>query len=156
MRAQSALRSLASSSLPTSSTLPRLAAPAPTPWALQRRSFTPPAAPTYDARHPLPGGGPEPPSPSPNSRSAGEERARSASAEFYRAMVPSMLHCLALGSIVYYALELAYMMLAREKEGLDLREKVARLEGELEAARRGEGSEQEVREGKGRSWWKLW
>ncbi|GAA6056525.1 hypothetical protein JCM3770_006860 [Rhodotorula araucariae] len=142
MRAQGALRSFASSSPSTSSTLPRLVAPAPALSQLQRRCFTPPAAPTYDPRHPSPDSPPPPP--------------RSASAEFYRAMVPSMLHCLALGSIVYYALELAYMVLAREKEGLDLRDQVARLEGELEVARRGAVGAREEHGAKGKSWWKLW
>ncbi|GAA5868569.1 hypothetical protein JCM1840_005492 [Sporobolomyces johnsonii] len=84
----------------------------------------------------------------------------SPTAIFYRALVPSILHCLALGSIVYYALELTYMWLRREKEAEELGAKVAELERELEEARKGRGpsggSEREGATAKGRSWWRLW
>ncbi|KWU45869.1 hypothetical protein RHOSPDRAFT_32342 [Rhodotorula sp. JG-1b] len=84
---------------------------------------------------------------------------RSATSEFYRALVPSMLHCLALGSIVYYALELAYIYLAREKEGETLRARVEQLEGELAVARAGgaDGTATELEGERSRkSLWKLW
>ncbi|GAA5906380.1 hypothetical protein JCM5296_003184 [Sporobolomyces johnsonii] len=86
----------------------------------------------------------------------------SPTAIFYRALVPSILHCLALGSIVYYALELTYMWLRREKEAEELGAKVAELERELEEARKGRGpsgvseGEGEGETAAGRSWWKLW
>ncbi|GAA5898465.1 hypothetical protein JCM6882_007783 [Rhodosporidiobolus microsporus] len=100
-------------------------------------------------------GGPDPPSLYPP-----EPPRRSATAEFYRALVPAMLHCLALGSIVYYALELGWMWLKREKEAGELRERVGGLEEELEVERsRGAGGSTkgvgERGEGRG-SWWKLW
>lgn len=66
-----------------------------------------------------------------------------------------MLHCLALGSIVYYALELTYMYLLREKQGDDLRAKVAALEDELAAVRAGPHDAQGGAKAT-RSWWKLW
>ncbi|TKA52094.1 hypothetical protein B0A53_04754 [Rhodotorula sp. CCFEE 5036] len=84
---------------------------------------------------------------------------RSATSEFYRALVPSMLHCLALGSIVYYALELGYIYLAREKDGETLRARVEQLEGELEMARAGgaDGTAAGLEGERSRkSWWKLW
>jgi len=67
-----------------------------------------------------------------------------------------MLHCLALGSIVYYALELAYMVLSREKQGDELRAKVERLEGQLAEARAGKVDVPERARAAPRSWWKLW
>ncbi|CEQ40653.1 SPOSA6832_02287 [Sporobolomyces salmonicolor] len=83
----------------------------------------------------------------------------SPTAVFYRALVPSILHCLALGSIVYYALELSYMWLRREKDAEDLGARVAELERELEEARKGRetggvsAGERTARRG---SWWRLW
>lgn len=98
-------------------------------------------------------GGPEPPNllPPPAPK-------RSASSEFYRALVPSMLHCLALGSIVYYALELGWMWLKREKEGEELTRKVAELERELalERTRGISKGKSTAEDGKGGSWWKIW
>jgi len=75
-----------------------------------------------------------------------------------------MLHCLALGSIVYYALELVYMTLSREKQVEVLGDKVRRLEEALEIARvepvegvsRNTKGNEGDREGKGKSWWKVW
>jgi len=67
-----------------------------------------------------------------------------------------MLHCLALGSIVYYALELTWMTLAREKQGEELRARVEQLEGQLAEARAGKVDAQEVGQAARRSWWKLW
>ncbi|GAA5975000.1 hypothetical protein JCM11641_006797 [Rhodosporidiobolus odoratus] len=98
-------------------------------------------------------GGPEPPSLYPQQ----PQKQRSASAEFYRALVPSMLHCLALGSIVYYAMELGWMWLKREKEGVELSERVKVLEEELERERRrgAVGTKAEAASSGG-SWWKLW
>ncbi|GAA5864890.1 hypothetical protein JCM5353_003324 [Sporobolomyces roseus] len=88
----------------------------------------------------------------------------SVTAVFYKALLPSMLHCLALGSIVYYALELAYMTLSREKQVEELGDKVRRLEEALEIARQEpvEGVLRSVKRtegdggGKGKSWWKVW
>ncbi|GAA5897635.1 uncharacterized protein JCM6883_006762 [Sporobolomyces salmoneus] len=86
----------------------------------------------------------------------------SATAVFYRALVPSMLHCLALGSIVYYALELAYMTLKREQQVELLGDKVRKLEGELEDARRGPIGrvtgmiERKTDEREEKPWWKVW
>ncbi|GAA5823200.1 hypothetical protein JCM11251_007521 [Rhodosporidiobolus azoricus] len=102
-------------------------------------------------------GGPDPPSLYPTPPPSDATR-RSATSEFYRALVPAMLHCLALGSIVYYALELGWMWLKREKEGGELRDEVERLERELERVRRtGAGVEKgEEGEKEERSWWKLW
>ncbi|GAA5991747.1 hypothetical protein JCM10908_001120 [Rhodotorula pacifica] len=102
---------------------------------------------------------PQAPPPPPDSKP--QPKQRSATSEFYRALVPSMLHCLALGSIVYYALELAYIYLAREKEGESLRARVEQLEGELALERaggtKGEGTGGAAADGAGRkSWWKLW
>ncbi|BGP18596.1 hypothetical protein JCM10213_004229 [Rhodosporidiobolus nylandii] len=84
---------------------------------------------------------------------------RNASKEFYRALVPAMLHCLALGSIVYYAMELAWMWLSREKEGVKLKERVEELEAELEVARRSTAPEVAAPQGEDRKegrWWKVW
>ncbi|GAA5927394.1 hypothetical protein JCM1841_000459 [Sporobolomyces salmonicolor] len=98
----------------------------------------------------------------PSSSSAAAPRPRpqpSPTAVFYRALVPSILHCLALGSIVYYALELSYMWLRREKDAEDLGARVAELERELEEARKGRetggvsAGERTARRG---SWWRLW
>ncbi|GAA6029171.1 hypothetical protein JCM8097_001635 [Rhodosporidiobolus ruineniae] len=100
-------------------------------------------------------GGPDPPSLYPQQPPS--KPARSATSEFYRALVPAMLHCLALGSIVYYALELAWMWLKREKEGEELKERVERLEKELEEERtRGGKVGKGAAAGGGTSWWKLW
>lgn len=95
--------------------------------------------------------GSPPPDPSPP-----KERSTSATAQFYRDLVPAMLHCLALGSIVYYALELTWMTLAREKQGEELRARVEQLEGQLAEARAGKVDAQEVGQAARRSWWKLW
>lgn len=68
-----------------------------------------------------------------------------------------MLHCLALGSIVYYALETGYMYLSREKQAEDLGKKVEELERELAVARAGPvvvGSD--GLKSSGKSWWKFW
>ncbi|GAA6018392.1 hypothetical protein JCM11491_005957 [Sporobolomyces phaffii] len=102
---------------------------------------------------------------SPASASSGP----SATAVFYRALVPSMLHCLALGSIVYYALELAYMTLEREQQVDTLGTRVRLLERELDHARTtsnrrrggldGDPSHDEAaqaRRGPDTPWWKLW
>ncbi|GAA5956307.1 hypothetical protein JCM21900_006138 [Sporobolomyces salmonicolor] len=98
----------------------------------------------------------------PSSSSAAAPRPRdqpSPTAVFYRALVPSILHCLALGSIVYYALELSYMWLRREKDAEDLGARVAELERELEEARKGRATggvgAGERTERRGR-WWRLW
>ncbi|GAA5876913.1 hypothetical protein JCM8547_006309 [Rhodosporidiobolus lusitaniae] len=96
-------------------------------------------------------GGPEPPSLYPE-----PPKQRSASAEFYRQIVPSMLHILALSSIVYYALELSWMWLKRDKEGVELREKVEKLEKELEDERKRGTTGGKAAGGKGGNWWKLW
>jgi hypothetical protein len=68
-----------------------------------------------------------------------------------------MLHCLALGSIVYYALELTWMWLKREKEGEELKKRVEELERELQVERtRGtKKGRTAATEGEG-SWWKVW
>ncbi|GAA6064724.1 hypothetical protein JCM10212_005847 [Sporobolomyces blumeae] len=84
----------------------------------------------------------------------------SATAVFYRNLVPSMLQCLALGSIVYYALELTWMTLDRERKVERLSDEVTRLERELELARRrGTPAASETatdgRDGR-RPWWKFW
>ncbi|GAA6000583.1 uncharacterized protein JCM10292_000496 [Rhodotorula paludigena] len=144
--ARSALRGLPTST--TRRTAP-LVAPLAAHWQLQpvHRSYLAPATPPYDPRlASTDPGGPRPPT---------EEERPSATAEFYRALVPSMLHCLALGSIVYYALELTYMYLLREKQGDDLRAKVAALEDELAAVRAGPHDAQGGAKAT-RSWWKLW
>lgn len=68
-----------------------------------------------------------------------------------------MLHCLALGSIVYYALEVGYMYLSREKQAEDLGKRVDELERELAVARAGPavaGSEGSKTSEK--TWWKFW
>jgi len=88
----------------------------------------------------------------------------SATAIFYRALLPSMLHCLAIGSIVYYALELVYMTLSREKQVEVLGDKVRRLEEALEIARVEpvEGVSRSTKgiegdgKGRGKSWFKVW
>ncbi|GAA6003969.1 hypothetical protein JCM10207_006491 [Rhodosporidiobolus poonsookiae] len=98
-------------------------------------------------------GGPDPPSLYPQPH---EKPQRSATSEFYRALVPSMLHCLALGSIVYYALELVWMYLKREKEREELRKRVEELEGELETLRSGGKGVGKDGAAQGKSWWKLW
>jgi hypothetical protein len=75
-----------------------------------------------------------------------------------------MLHCLALGSIVYYALELTYMTLSREQQVELLGERVKLLEGELDLARRGPTDEgrkvtegrTDPTEGERKRWWKVW
>lgn len=72
-----------------------------------------------------------------------------------------MLHCLALGSIVYYALELAYIYLAREKEGETLRARVEQLEHELALERAGGASRDSATASQGgqpghKGWWKFW
>lgn len=71
-----------------------------------------------------------------------------------------MLHCLALGSIVYYALELGYIYLAREKEGDELRGRVEQLETELALARAHPGAADSLEEAGGelkqKKWWSLW
>ncbi|GAA5869180.1 hypothetical protein JCM3774_003973 [Rhodotorula dairenensis] len=99
-------------------------------------------------------------SPNPPPPGSTEPKQRSATSEFYRALVPSMLHCLALGSIVYYALELGYLYLAREKEGETLSARVDQLEAELALERAGgPGRDPLAPEGEQqghKSWWKLW
>lgn len=63
-----------------------------------------------------------------------------------------MLHCLALGSIIYYSLELLHNYLDSELIKEELEIKIMILESELEGLRKG------VEEG-GResgSWWKSW
>ena len=74
-----------------------------------------------------------------------------------------MLHCLALGSIVYYALELVYMTLKREQQVELLGGRVKELEDELEAARKGPLESVETATDGGRiegenrkNWWKVW
>lgn len=68
-----------------------------------------------------------------------------------------MLHCLALGSIVYYALELLHSTLDNELVIEELQQEVEKLEGRLDELRWGkvEGGEAPV-PGKGGSWWKFW
>ncbi|POY72338.1 hypothetical protein BMF94_4640 [Rhodotorula taiwanensis] len=127
------------------------------PYSVTTPSRAPAASPVEVPSHPATspppsgGSGRQPPKP------------RSATSEFYRALVPSMLHCLALGSIVYYALELGYVWLAREKEGEELRLRVAQLESELAVARTSPlgdagtaGGGALAGSGEKRSWWKLW
>jgi hypothetical protein len=65
-----------------------------------------------------------------------------------------MLHCLALGSIVYYALELLHHTLDRELVVEELETKVRGLEGELEVLR--SGSDGLVQGESGKSWWRFW
>lgn len=69
-----------------------------------------------------------------------------------------MLHCLALGSIVYYALELVYMTLKREQQVEVLGNRVKLLEQELDNARTGSGEAAPTTSGETgkRRWWKLW
>lgn len=72
-----------------------------------------------------------------------------------------MLHCLALGSIVYYALELVYMSLKREQQVERLGAQVARLELELETARHSSVSKAVPAQvggpnASGKRWWKVW
>ena len=74
-----------------------------------------------------------------------------------------MLHCLALGSIVYYALELLHSTLDNELVIEELRREVEKLEGRLEELRwgragggEGEGKGKGEGEGKAGSWWKIW
>ncbi|GAA5972300.1 hypothetical protein JCM3765_007661 [Sporobolomyces pararoseus] len=98
---------------------------------------------------------------SPEASSSTTSTGPSATAVFYRALVPSMLHCLALGSIVYYALELVYMTLKREQQVELLGGRVKELENELEAARRGPTEAIKTAadgriEGEKKSWWKVW
>ncbi|GAA5843062.1 hypothetical protein JCM9279_001847 [Rhodotorula babjevae] len=162
--ARTALQGLASSSTLPTSTIFRRASPAPAAAAWQLlygRNYSPtPTAPSFDPRQPLAAGAggppplsaPPPPPPGPPQ----PPKARSATSEFYRNLVPAMLHCLALGSIVYYALELAYMVLAREKQGDELRAKVERLEGQLADARAGKVDVQGETRAAQRSWWQLW
>ncbi|GAA5922086.1 hypothetical protein JCM3775_003486 [Rhodotorula graminis] len=150
------------STLPTSTMLRRTSpTPAAAAWQLlHRRTYSPaPTAPAFDPRQPLaaavgpsPLSTPPPPPPGPPQ----QPKARSATSEFYRNLVPAMLHCLALGSIVYYALELTYMVLSREKQGDELRAKVERLEAQLAEARVGKVEAQGGTPAPRRSWWKLW
>lgn len=60
------------------------------------------------------------------------KKAPSTTTLFYRQLVPSMLHCIALGSIVYYALELVHNTLDNEFIIEELRGEVLELEGRLE------------------------
>lgn len=71
----------------------------------------------------------------------------SPTALFYRNLLPSMLHCLALGSIIYYALELLHNFLDAEliKEELDL--KIEGLERELEIVRAGVNEQAQKKKG---------
>ncbi|KAL8277424.1 hypothetical protein RQP46_010146 [Phenoliferia psychrophenolica] len=97
---------------------------------------------------PSPSSSPPPPAP----------RERSVTGQFYRQLVPSMLHCLALGSIVYYALELLWSHLESEVVIGELQGQVKELEERLDAVRwGGEVEEEASRVGSsGRSWWKMW
>ncbi|GAA5891297.1 hypothetical protein JCM8208_002576 [Rhodotorula glutinis] len=169
MLARSVTARVASYSVTPSSTVPtstmiRRASPTPAVAAwqlLHRRAYSPaPTAPSFDPRQrlaagsggPSPLSAPPPPPPGPPQ----QPKARSATSEFYRNLVPAMLHCLALGSIVYYALELAYMVLSREKQGDELRAKVERLEQQLAQARAGKLDVPGATQAAQRSWWQLW
>lgn len=55
-----------------------------------------------------------------------------------------MLHCLALGSIVYYALELLHSTLDNELVIEELRREVEKLEGRLEELRWGRADRKSV------------
>lgn len=113
---------------------------------LARRYATPPAEPSIDPRIPH---GPQQP--------LREPKPRNATSEFYRNLIPSMLHCLALGSIVYYALEVGYMYLSREKQAEDLGKRVEELERELAVARAGPAlTGSDGGKSSGKSWWKFW
>lgn len=69
------------------------------------------------------------------------KKAPSPTTLFYRQLVPSMLHCIALGSIVYYALELLHNTLDGELIVEELSLQVEMLEGELNLLKKGvEGS----------------
>lgn len=72
-----------------------------------------------------------------------------------------MIACLAIGSCVYYALELTHSVLDREVVVRELEEKVMGLEAEVERLRvSGVGSKVGAGEGElleaGKSWWKVW
>ncbi|BGP34089.1 hypothetical protein JCM10296v2_005904 [Rhodotorula toruloides] len=111
-----------------------------------RRYATPPADPSVD-----------PSFPHDHQQPLREPKPRNATSEFYRDLIPSMLHCLALGSIVYYGLETGYMYLSREKQAEDLGKRVEELERELAVVRAGPaviGSDGEKSIVK--SWWKFW
>jgi hypothetical protein len=77
-----------------------------------------------------------------------------------------MVACLAIASCVYYALELAYVMLERERRGIRLAERVEQLETQLKELMIVEPIEPGVDTrsnlhgdagaGKSSSWWKFW
>ncbi|SCV69308.1 BQ2448_2328 [Microbotryum intermedium] len=71
------------------------------------------------------------------SRSSSSQAARvSATSIFYRKLVPSMLHCLALGSIACYALELLHSHLYGQYIAKELQTRVDGLKSELEQLHR--------------------
>ncbi|ORY88184.1 hypothetical protein BCR35DRAFT_301696 [Leucosporidium creatinivorum] len=101
------------------------------------------------------------PPPAPEASSSKSSSGPSATALFYRQLVPSMIACLSIGSIVYYALELTHSILDREVVVRELEEKVATLEGEVERLRvtggaSAAGSAEEKLFDGGKSWWKVW
>lgn len=71
-----------------------------------------------------------------------------------------MLHCLALGTIVYYAAELLHNTLDNELVIEELEDKVRALEGRLDAERWGGEVQAEAEAAgsgsAGRAWWRLW
>lgn len=87
---------------------------------------------------------------------------------FYRSLVPSMVACLAIASCVYYALELAYVVLEREKRGIELAKRVEVLEGTLEklmvvkpqesndVVETGKVEGDDGQRSRTQSWWKIW
>ncbi|BGP26460.1 hypothetical protein JCM10295v2_005413 [Rhodotorula toruloides] len=115
--------------------------------ALNKRYATPSTEPNIDPRFP----------PEPRQPLVREPKPPNATSEFYRNLIPSMLHCLALGSIVYYALEFGYMYLSREKQAEDMGKRVEQLERELAVARAGPAVAGSDRvQSSGQSWWKFW
>lgn len=79
-----------------------------------------------------------------------------------------MVACLAIASCVYYALELAYVVLEREKRGIELAKRVEVLEGTLEklmvvkpqesndVVETGKVEGDDGQRSRTQSWWKIW
>ena len=71
----------------------------------------------------------------------------------YRGFVPAMLHCLALGSITYYGLELYHARLSSRLMQQDLNAEVSRLAHELSAREPGASNEKPTSTPSKRWWW---
>ncbi|KAM0752167.1 hypothetical protein T439DRAFT_379273 [Meredithblackwellia eburnea MCA 4105] len=104
--------------------------------------------------------------PRPSQSQSHQRQGPSPTAIFYRHLVPSMIQCLAIGSIVYYALELLHNTLDRERIIEELQAKVDGLERELQEKTQGRKgllvgmvggrNGDSLETGAGKSWWKFW